>query len=69
MYLTVHFVLTFLVLSKCDISSISRVQYSEDCIQIGAVEQIWPFNTTLLRNLQLSQLLNKKLSGILLNKE
>lgn len=57
--------LTLLVLSKCDVILISRVHYPEDSIQVGCCEQIWCCCTTLLRSLQLLQLLDEKLSGIL----
>lgn len=58
-------VLTMFVLGKSDVLLISRVQYPENCVQVGVVEQIWPSHITLTRNLQLFQLLNEKLSGIL----
>lgn len=58
-------VLTVLVLCKCDVFLISRVQYTKDCIQIGGVEQIWPSLRTLLRNLQFFQLINQKTSGLI----
>lgn len=57
--------LTLLVLGKGDIILISGVQYPKDWIQVGAVEQIGPFHTPLLGDLQLLQLLDQKLSGIL----
>lgn len=55
-------VLTLLVLSKGDAFLIGGVQNPEDCLQVGVVEQVWPFDPALLGELQL---LNEKLSGIL----
>ena len=56
--------LTVLVLSKGDVSLVGGVQDPEDGIHVGAVEQTWSRLTSLLRSLQLLQLLNQELPGI-----
>lgn len=60
---------TLFVLRKGDVFLIGGVQDPEDGLQVGVVEQVWSRDPALLGNLQLLQLLNEELSGVVLTKQ